>query len=108
MISAMCFSQNSNVSAAHFHQKKTTQSRQSAVLCRKLATVAHLRRAVLRARLSRPIRRDVSIPSFSMPPERLCRVSCGGFEVPAISMASALRNFKSVNHTRFNKLLVWL
>jgi hypothetical protein len=33
---------------------------------------------------------------------------CGGFEVPKIEMAFAFRNFKSENHTRFNKLLVWL
>jgi hypothetical protein len=33
---------------------------------------------------------------------------CGGLEVPRIFMALTLRNFKSENHTGFNKLLVWL
>jgi hypothetical protein len=41
-------------------------------------------------------------------PQRLGLFQCGGFEVPVISMAFAFRNFKSENHTRFNKLLVWL
>jgi hypothetical protein len=34
--------------------------------------------------------------------------SCGGFEVPRTFVAFTFRNFKSENHTRFNKLLVWL
>jgi hypothetical protein len=48
------------------------------------------------------------VSGLSMMPGPKGLTECGGFEVPKIFVAFTSRNFKSENHTRFNKLLVWL